>query len=66
MRPLTAAAVLTPFLIAPGLASAQSPSPELDREEAVRSALSAAPRSVTEDATILDQTMPPSGQDGEP
>lgn len=60
------AAVMTSILLVPGLASAQSGPPgDMDREAAVRSAMSAAPRSVTEDATIVDRTMPPSGTEGE-
>jgi hypothetical protein len=64
MRIFTAAA-LSALLVAPGLASAQSDQAS-DAREAIRSAMSAAPRSVTEDATIIDGTMPPADPEGEP
>lgn len=53
-------------LVLPGPASAQpAPSTDGDVREMVRSALSAAPRSVTDDATVVTRTMPPSNPDGE-
>lgn len=51
--------VLT-FLLAPVAASAQSETSDQAVEEAVRSAMSAAPPSVTANATIVGSTMPPS------
>lgn len=66
MRLATALAAAVPLLLLGGEASAQSgPPSEAASEEMIRSASSAAPLSVTGDATIVDRTMPPSG-DGEP
>jgi hypothetical protein len=48
------------FLLAPVAAPAQSDTSDQAVEEAVRSAVSAAPHSVTADATIVGSTMPPS------
>ena len=64
MRTSTTCA-LCALLVAPGLAWAQS-DPGSDVRETIRSARSAAPRSVTEDATIIDGTMPPTDPDREP
>lgn len=63
---LAAAAAAVPLLLAAGAASAQSDAPSRGgADEMIRSASSAAPLSVTGGATIVDGTMPPSG-DGEP
>lgn len=60
MRAITAVSVaLSLFLLAPSPAAAQSDTAE---EEALRSALSAAPHSVTAEATIVGSMMPPSGE----
>lgn len=65
IRP-TALLAAVPLLLAAGAASAQSPPPSGgDADEMIRSATSAAPLSVAGEATIVDRTMPPSG-DGEP
>lgn len=52
--------VVLAFLLAPVAASAQSETSDQTVEEAVRSAVSAAPHSVTAEATIVGSTMPPS------
>lgn len=57
MRLATAVLATVPALLLAGGASAQSGT---DADEMIRSASSAAPLSVTEDATIVDRTMPPS------
>lgn len=56
-----AVSVLTTLLLAPAAVAAQSgPPADAGTREAIRSATSAAPRSVTADATIVSTTMPPS------
>lgn len=66
MRPVTAVSVLSALLLAPPTAAAQSGHPsDAEAREAIRSATSAAPPSVTAGATIVSTTMPPSGSDGE-
>jgi hypothetical protein len=66
MRSIAAAAVLSFLFLPQGSASAQSgpPSDRGDRAD-VRSAMSAAPLSVTGDATLVGRPMPPSAEDGE-
>lgn len=62
MRTTIASVVVSFLVLTPGLALAQSgPPADAAAEEAIRSAVSAAPHSVTVDATIIDGTMPPSG-----
>lgn len=65
MRLTTALAATVPLLLLGGAASAQSgPPSEAASEEMTRSASSAAPLSVTGEATIVSRTMPPSGDGG--
>lgn len=59
MRTLVLTLGLIGIGIAPQLLSAQAN--EMTAEEAIRSAVSAAPRSVTDDATIVAGTLPPMG-----
>lgn len=67
MRLATAVAATVPLLLIGGEVSAQSDPPSgAASEEMIHSAASAAPLSVTEDATIVDRTMPPSTTQGEP
>lgn len=67
MRATVPFLLVTTFLLAPVAVSAQSEMSDQAVEEALRSAVSAAPHSVTADATIVGSTMPPSesaaGQD---
>lgn len=60
MRATVPSLVVSFFLLAPIAATAQSGASGQAAEEAVRSAVSAAPHSVTADATIVGSTMPPS------
>lgn len=58
--PRLTALTLTSLLLLPSALGAQT------KEELIASALRAAPRTVTEDATIVDRMMPPSGEGQEP
>lgn len=62
MRLASSLAAAVPLLLLAGPVSAQTAAPPAsDAEEMIRSASSAAPLSVTGNATIVDRTMPPSG-----